>query len=182
MNYILFSSTINRGVNSPNKYPEISLKYKITYPNYKHSAIEQRNNSLLKITPITGNLFQINDGDSVYEVNVENIINGSSRAYFNGNIFPFEIHQYYGEIFEKLTAAQQKQHKAVIKAPMPGLISKIKVETGQSIKVGESLLILEAMKMENELKSPIDGVIKHINVEIGARIDKNTILLTIEDQ
>ncbi|MBU2445274.1 MAG: acetyl-CoA carboxylase biotin carboxyl carrier protein subunit [Bacteroidetes bacterium] len=65
---------------------------------------------------------------------------------------------------------------------MPGLISKIKVETGQSIKVGDSLLILEAMKMENELKSPIDGVIKHIHIELGATIDKNTILLTIENK
>lgn len=158
------------------------MKYKITYPNYNHSVIEDKNNHSLKITPITSNLLQVNDGNSVFEVNVESVVNGSSRAYFDGNIFPFEIHQYYGEIFEKLTAEQQKQQKAVIKAPMPGLISKIKVETGQSIKVGESLLILEAMKMENELKSPIDGVIKHINIEIGATIDKNTILLTIENQ
>lgn len=164
------------------------MKYKLTYPNYNHSVIEEKNNHSLRITPITSNLLQVNDGSSVYEVNIESIVNGSSRAYCNGNIFPFEIHQYYGEIFpkdpsdEKLTDEQQKQQKAIVKAPMPGLISKIKVETGQPIKTGESLLILEAMKMENELKSPIDGVIKHINVELGATIDKNTILLTIENQ
>jgi biotin carboxyl carrier protein len=131
------------------------------------------------LTPI---LFQVNDGDCIYEVNIESIVNGYSHAYINGNIFPFEIRQYYGEIFEKLTEKQQSQKKAIIRAPMPGLISRIKVKTGQFINAGESLLILEAMKMENEMKSPIDGIIKQINVEVGTTIDKETILLTIENQ
>ncbi|MBM4174648.1 MAG: acetyl-CoA carboxylase biotin carboxyl carrier protein subunit [Ignavibacteria bacterium] len=74
------------------------------------------------------------------------------------------------------------QKNAIIKAPMPGLISKLKVVVGQEIQVGESLLILEAMKMENELKSPIDGVVKQINVELGATINKNAPLITIEGE
>lgn len=158
------------------------MKYKITYPNYEHSVIEEKNNNALEIIPLSENLYQVSDGDHIYEINVEPIVNGSSRAYFNGNILPFEIHNYYGEVFEKMSEDHLKQKKAIIKAPMPGLISKLKVVVGQEIQVGESLLILEAMKMENELKSPIDGVVKQINVELGATINKNAPLITIEGE
>ncbi len=158
------------------------MKYKITYPNFNHSVIEDKNNTSLEIKPLSENLFQVTDEEHIYEINIEPIVNGSSRAYFNGNILPFEIHNYFGEVFEKLSEEQTKQKKAIIKAPMPGLISKLKIAVGQEIKTGESLLILEAMKMENELKSPIDGVVTHINIELGATIDKNTPLITIEGQ
>lgn len=158
------------------------MKYKITYPNYEHSVIEEKNNNALEIIPLSENLYQVSDGDHIYEINVEPIVNGSSRAYFNGNILPFEIHNYYGEVFEKMSEDHLNQKNAIIKAPMPGLISKLKVVVGQEIQVGESLLILEAMKMENELKSPIDGVVKQINVELGATINKNAPLITIEGE
>jgi biotin carboxyl carrier protein len=67
-----------------------------------------------------------------------------------------------------------------IKAPMPGLVVSIEVEKGQSIKTGDAVLILEAMKMENVIKSPIDGVIKSIKAEKSATVDKNTVLIEFE--
>lgn len=67
-----------------------------------------------------------------------------------------------------------------IKAPMPGLVVSIEVEKGQSVKVGDAVLILEAMKMENVIKSPIDGVIKSIKAEKSTTVDKNTILVEFE--
>ena len=67
-----------------------------------------------------------------------------------------------------------------IKAPMPGLVVSIQVEKGQEVKAGDSVLILEAMKMENVIKSPIDGVIKAIKTEQSNTVDKNAILIEFE--
>lgn len=67
-----------------------------------------------------------------------------------------------------------------IKAPMPGLILEISVAVGQSVKENESLLILEAMKMENSFLSPRDGIIKSIAVQIGEAVDKGQLLIEFE--
>lgn len=67
-----------------------------------------------------------------------------------------------------------------LKAPMPGLIVAISVETGQEVKTGDVLLILESMKMQNELKSPRDGVIGRINVAAGDSVEQRQKLLSVE--
>ena len=68
-----------------------------------------------------------------------------------------------------------------INAPMPGLVLEINVSEGQEVKENQSLLILEAMKMENVLSSPRDGVIKSIFVKQGEAVDKNALLLEFEE-
>ena len=67
-----------------------------------------------------------------------------------------------------------------VKAPMPGLVLDILVEPGQKVTKGDSLMVLEAMKMENSIKSPADGVIKEILVERGNALEKNTVMMTFE--
>ena len=67
-----------------------------------------------------------------------------------------------------------------IKAPMPGSIIDIKVKVGQKVTEGETLLILEAMKMENAITSPKDTVIKELFVDIGDAVDKNKLLIDFE--
>jgi len=64
-----------------------------------------------------------------------------------------------------------------LKAPMPGLILDILVTPGQTVKKGDQLLILEAMKMENVLKAPGDGVVASIEVEKGKSVEKGQILI-----
>src|SRR5699024_11021667 len=67
-----------------------------------------------------------------------------------------------------------------IDAPMPGTILSINVNEGDSISAGQVLLILEAMKMENEIVAPRDGKITSILVNEGASVDGGENLLTIE--
>ncbi|MCP4883710.1 MAG: acetyl-CoA carboxylase biotin carboxyl carrier protein subunit [Flavobacteriales bacterium] len=67
-----------------------------------------------------------------------------------------------------------------IKAPMPGIIIELKVEKGQTVKEGETLLILEAMKMENAIVCPKNTVIKEIYVVVGDTVDKNKLLIDFE--
>lgn len=67
-----------------------------------------------------------------------------------------------------------------IKAPMPGLILEITIEVGQEVKENDSLLILEAMKMENILTSPRNGIIKSVSVNEGDAVEKNQLLIEFE--
>jgi biotin carboxyl carrier protein len=69
---------------------------------------------------------------------------------------------------------------ADIKAPMPGLIRGISVSVGDEVKKGDTVLILEAMKMENIIKSPADGVVKKIAVHPGDSVEKNQLLIAFE--
>jgi len=64
-----------------------------------------------------------------------------------------------------------------LKAPMPGLLIDIKVTEGQTVQKGDTLLVLEAMKMENVLKAPTDGIIKTIKVRKGENVDKGQVLI-----
>jgi biotin carboxyl carrier protein len=67
-----------------------------------------------------------------------------------------------------------------VRAPMPGLVTRILKNPGDQVRRGESLILVEAMKMENELKSLVDGTIKEIKVKEGQSIDKNTLLVLLE--
>ncbi len=66
-----------------------------------------------------------------------------------------------------------------IRAPMPGLIVRVPVDEGQEVHKGDTVVILESMKMENELKSPRDGTVRHINVAAGDSVEQNRVLVTI---
>ena len=66
-----------------------------------------------------------------------------------------------------------------IDSPMPGTILDIKVTNGQKVSKGETLLILEAMKMENEIVSPRDAVVNSIKVSKGQNVDSGTPLVFI---
>jgi biotin carboxyl carrier protein len=67
-----------------------------------------------------------------------------------------------------------------LKAPMPGLVVAVPVEEGQQIKKGQVLLILESMKMQNELKSPRDGVVYRIKVKVGENVEQKQPLLSVQ--
>lgn len=64
-------------------------------------------------------------------------------------------------------------------APMPGTILAMNVSVGQAVKTGEVLLVLEAMKMENEITAPSDGIVKQILVQKGATVDTDAALVVI---
>jgi acetyl/propionyl-CoA carboxylase alpha subunit len=66
-----------------------------------------------------------------------------------------------------------------LKAPMPGLVISIPVSEGQQIEQGEVLVILESMKMQNELKSPRDGTVSRLRVEPGDNVEQRETLLSV---
>jgi biotin carboxyl carrier protein len=66
-----------------------------------------------------------------------------------------------------------------VTAPMPGTILDVKVSVGQSVKKGDVICVLEAMKMENDIPAPCDGVIASVNVQKGASVAANDVLATL---
>ena len=69
---------------------------------------------------------------------------------------------------------------ASVNSPMPGTILDVKVSVGQSVKKGDVICVLEAMKMENDIPAPQDGVITSINVQKGASVAANDVLATLK--
>ena len=70
--------------------------------------------------------------------------------------------------------------KQEITAQMPGKVVKLLVEVGQQVEVDQGLIVIEAMKMENELRSPIQGVVSKIAVEEGGAVETGALLVVIE--
>jgi len=66
-----------------------------------------------------------------------------------------------------------------ITSPISGKVVNIKVSVGQKVKEGDVLLIVEAMKMENEIHSPIDGVVEEIFVQVGESVNPDEVLIRI---
>ncbi len=66
-----------------------------------------------------------------------------------------------------------------LRAPMPGLVVAVPVEEGQTVKRGQVLVILESMKMQNELKSPRDGTIGRLRIKAGETVEQKQTLLSV---
>ena len=66
-----------------------------------------------------------------------------------------------------------------VKAPIPGLINRILVEPGATVTAGQPLIILEAMKMENEIRAPFEGVVQSVSVAVGQTVLRNTVLAEV---
>lgn len=79
----------------------------------------------------------------------------------------------------KKAAAPSAAGAVAVNAPMPGKILAVKANAGAAIKKGEVILVLEAMKMENEIVAPQDGTIASVNVAVGDSVEAGAVLATM---
>ncbi len=130
---------------------------------------------------INGNLYLFKFNDSIYETPV---------VERSGNEFCITLEGLKYEVIAR-TELEEKSRKILAKSgessaalqvnsPMPGLILKVFKKAGEEVKKGEPLLVLEAMKMENEIKSPKQGKVVKLFVEEGSKVEKNEPMITIE--
>jgi len=77
-------------------------------------------------------------------------------------------------------AAGHEGGRAQILAPMPGKVVRALVEQGQSVEVGDGLVVVEAMKMQNELKSPKAGTVAELHAQVGATVKAGEVLVVVE--
>lgn len=98
----------------------------------------------------------------------------------NGKVIAVEIDDETSALLRSLqTDKATKIHHAILRSPMPGRIARIHVREGELIEAGQGVLILEAMKMENEIKAPSAGIVKSVRVQEGDAVEKNAILIEI---
>lgn len=96
----------------------------------------------------------------------------------NTNVYRFDVSDQYDILLKEMGLDKLNQHTVKeLKAPMPGLVLQLMVQTGDEIKKGDNLLILEAMKMENILKAPADAIVKSIIIKAGDKVEKNQVLI-----
>lgn len=99
----------------------------------------------------------------------------------NGNVYEVDVRDRFDVLLKQLGMDIGNSKKVnELKAPMPGLVLDFKVSEGDTVKKGDALMVLEAMKMENILKSPTDGVVKRFAVSKGDAVEKNQLLLEFE--
>jgi len=97
-----------------------------------------------------------------------------------GERFEVEVQDDRSRQIEALTGQGRKAAVGgVVKAPMPGLVVRVEVSEGQVVEVGEGLVVVEAMKMENELRASHAGVVEQIHVSAGQRVEKGAPLVTL---
>ena len=116
---------------------------------------------------------------SSYEVHVEER-EGSYRVLLLGQVYDVHVED---EGTRRVTRARKarraEEGEDIIRSPIPGLIFDVPAMEGQEVKKGDILVIVEAMKMENELRAPRDATVKATFVAPGDSVDKGTPLVTL---
>ena len=74
---------------------------------------------------------------------------------------------------------EDREGETAIKAPMPGTVLKVNVKEGDEVKKGQSLLLLEAMKMENDITAPVDGKVLQVKVNKGSSVNAGDVMISI---
>jgi len=144
------------------------------------------------------NIFIVSDGEKTYEADIRfispNIISiliegRSYRVYFardrekrflslEGQQFTVQEPLEGGEGLQK-NEVRSREDELMIKAPMPGKVIKIDVSEKEEVRKNQTLVVVEAMKMENEIKSTIDGYVKKIFVSAGDLVDSEKPLIEL---
>lgn len=125
--------------------------------------------------------FTVKLDDAFYKLyNVQ--INGNTVSFqHKGHFYQYTVKDEIAILMEKMGFKDSSASSAgSISAPMPGKIVKLLIQVGDVVQPGQPVVILEAMKMENELKTTLGGTVKNIAVEPGQSVEKNELLLEIE--
>lgn len=114
-----------------------------------------------------------------YDIEIEKGKNGlAENIVVNGQIFPVSILKAGRERF--IVQGEERKKSGVVRALIPGKVLNIAVVPGQEVREGELILILEAMKMENEILAPRTGEIREIVVGEGENMEKDQVMIVIE--
>ncbi len=108
------------------------------------------------------------------------------RVTVNGTVYEVELEELTGAAPTAAVSTPVAAPAAApaagerITAPMPGTILTVNVAAGQAVKKGDVLMILEAMKMENEIMCPRDGVVASVHAEKGGTVESGTLLCVLQ--
>ncbi len=154
----------------------------------------------VQVTPLGPGLFEVRIGDRVHQVDAYRhdygtlslLVDGRSysatldergprvHVRLDGSAFPIEILDERKLRLRRAAGRFTVEGKQTVTAPMPGKVVKVLVAPGAEVKEGQGLLVIEAMKMENELKSPKAGKVTELAVKEGQPVEGGARLVTVE--
>jgi biotin carboxyl carrier protein len=166
------------------------IDYVVTY-NDKSNEVKFLDNELIIIdgikknyhlTELENNKYLLKVDNKIYDASLISNSNGNVEIFINNKTYKISVLTSLQEKALKLIQESEvsKSHQTNVKSPMPGLVLKINKNVGDKVLKGETILVLEAMKMENEIKSPVDGQISELNIKPGLAIEKNILLFSIK--
>lgn len=135
------------------------------------------------IQHIEGNNYHILRGNTSYRATVSAINHEEKTMQItvNGTDYQVSIQDKYDLLLSQMgMSAGASAQVNKFKAPMPGMVRELMIQEGATVSKGDTLLILEAMKMENALKSPRDGTVKKITIAKGVAVEKGQVLIEFE--
>ncbi len=164
---------------------KVTINAKNTFEVEKHKGNYVLNNNSfeLDVLPLSNGRLHVLKDNKSYSIDLVSFDKEKKEMEIsiNGAIISVSVKDQYDELLHKLGIDSLISSKiADIKAPMPGLVLQIMVKEADLIKKGDTLLVLEAMKMENSIKASGDGVIKSIKINKGDKVEKNQVLILME--
>lgn len=144
--------------------------YKVTIDGVEHVVDAQL---------ITGNLWSVLYGNGSFEVDVTRLPAEEYEVLIQGDCHKFTLMNEQRRAMIR-AGGKGSAGKAMLTTPMPGKVVKLLVSEGQEVEAGQGVIVVEAMKMENELKSAVAGKVKEIFVEEGQVVESGAKLLLVE--
>ncbi len=170
--------SVDTGENSPQRDISIDgMRYSIDWRQIAPLAADAKEQS-------SGGRFSLLIGEKSYEVFARPISKPGGKGYsyeivVAGQRFEVDVED---EREKALTGSIQAVHEsgeALVRAPMPGLVLGIPMEPGAKVERGQTVVVLEAMKMENDLASPIEGTVKEVRVSKGQTVNQGDVLVVV---
>lgn len=125
-------------------------------------------------------LFSLLVDDCSYELLIEEVEEGF-RVLLEGRLYTVRVDTRGRQRLSSLVSRRPPPSAggAAIRAPMPGLVVSVPMRAGEAVSAGQVLIVLESMKMENEVRAPQDGMIQVLNVAAGDLVNANQVLLVL---
>ncbi|MFY9553676.1 MAG: biotin/lipoyl-containing protein [Blastocatellia bacterium] len=140
------------------------------------ARVGARSYDLQLVRPEPG-VYELLDGDKVYEARVWSLDQNFSRVDIAGHLFTTRT---IDRKHRRLATEHGAEGRQNLLAPMPGKVVRVLVAAGDKISKGQGVVVVEAMKMQNEIKSPKSGRVVEIRVTGGAIVNANQILAVVE--
>jgi len=155
-------------------------KIKVNFSNNSKAFINGKEYDY-KLSRLNNNTYNISLDNKTFLITARRSNSSEYSITLNGKVIETRVLTALQERAANLIELKADKHSTtIIKSPMPGMILKVKKQKGDSVERGDSLIILEAMKMENDIRSPVSGTIKEVKVSEGQAVEKGVSLLIIE--
>jgi len=174
-------------------YWRMNMEFKLSFgdDNRAYSIVEKEdavfsftdsfNQYVVELLEFHPDFIRIGIDEEAYLVYISENENGGFDMSYEGHVFHLED---YGILRDQdfYEATEDATSGSMIKSPMPGKLIKVLAEKGATVKKGDTLLIVEAMKMENNLLAPRDGIVEDIMAKEGEMVDGSKVLLTLVEE